>query len=404
MTPTDPDWDGPGGKLGRAVVMVLDSCGAGAAPDADQYGDVGSDTLGNVARAVGGLCLPNFGAAGLGAAHHIPGVPPTQRPSMAFGRMAPASAGKDSTTGHWEIAGLITTRPFAVFPDGFPHELIATIASEFGRGFLGNYAASGTVVIEDLGAEHLRTGRPIVYTSADSVFQIACHASVLNTSELYALCEIARKHCDRYSIGRVIARPFEGDPGSFRRTYDRKDYSMPPPSATLLDRVAEEGLTVWGIGKTEDLFSGRGLTRAEHTKGDLDGLARTRDALAALVHRNESGLVFTNLVDLDMLYGHRQDPPGYARGLKLIDKWLPTLTGALGPDDLLFITADHGTDPTDDSTDHTREHVPLLVAGRQAAGVDLGVRRSYCDVTATIAEGWGLSSSGPGRSFWKEVA
>ncbi|MCY4649641.1 MAG: phosphopentomutase [bacterium] len=390
--------------LERAVVIVLDSCGAGEAPDADRYGDTGSDTLGNVARAVGGLRLPNLGAAGLGNLHQLRGVPPAPQPTMAFGRMTPSSVGKDSTTGHWEIAGLRTTRPHRLFPQGFPAELTAPIEAEFGRPFLGNYAASGTVIIEDLGAEHLRTGHPILYTSADSVFQIACHNEVLSLSELYRLCRIARRHCNRRRIGRVIARPFVGKPGSFQRTYDRKDFSMPPPSATLLDRVCDAGMTVWGVGKTEDLFCGRGLTRSEHTEGDLDGLRKTEDALSGMVAGNRTGLIFANLVDLDMRYGHRQDPHGYAEGLSLIDDRIPVVVDNLGEQDLLFITADHGTDPTDDSTDHTREFVPLLVAGRKAAGTDLGVRNQFSDVAATITEGFGLPAFGEGSSFWSEVA
>ena len=391
--------------LERAVVLVLDSCGAGEAPDAHRYGDSGADTLGNVAREVGGLALPNLGAAGLGTLHPgLEGVPPTTRPSMAFGRMAPASAGQDSTTGHWEIAGLPVTRPFGLFPDGFPAELAEPIEAEFGRKFLGNVAASGTTIIEELGERHLATGRPILYTSADSVFQIACHTDVLSVAELYGLCEIARRHCDEYRIGRVIARPFVGEPGNFRRTYDRKDFSMLPPASTLLDQVSEAGMTVWGIGKTEDLFCGRGLTRSQHTEGDADGLKKTVAALSAMTSDGTAGLVFTNLVDLDMRYGHRQDPHGYAAALERIDSAIPSLSGALGGSDLLFITADHGTDPTGDSTDHTREYVPLLVGGRNAAGVDLGIRSRYSDVAVTIAEGFGLSRIGEGTSFWKEVA
>lgn len=390
--------------LERAVVMVLDSCGAGEAPDADQYGDAGADTLGNVARAVGGLRLPSLGAAGLGNLHSLPGVPPVRRPTMAFGRMTPSSVGKDSTTGHWEIAGLRTTRPHSLFPRGFPSELTRPIEAESGRHFLGNVAASGTVIIEELGAEHLATGHPILYTSADSVFQIACHTRVLTISELYRLCEIARRHCNRYRIGRVIARPFIGEPGSFHRTYDRKDFSMPPPAPTLLDRVSDAGLTVWGIGKTEDLFCGRGMTRADHTEGDRDGLDRTVEAICRMVAEDRTGLIFTNLVDLDMRYGHRQDPHGYAEALAVIDAAIRRLVDELGDRDLLFITADHGTDPTGDSTDHTREFVPLLVAGRNAAGVDLGVRGQFSDVAATIAEGFGLPAPDSGSSFWKEVA
>ena len=390
--------------LERAVVVVLDSCGAGEAPDADRYGDAGSDTLGNVARVVGGLRLPNFEAAGLGVLHSLEGVSPTKHPTMAFGRMTPASVGKDSTTGHWEIAGLTTTHPFGLFPQGFPPALTGIVEAEFGRRFLGNLAASGTVIIENLGSEHLATGRPILYTSADSVFQIACHTDVLELPELYRLCRIARRHCNEYRIGRVIARPFTGKPGSFHRTYDRKDFSMPPPAPTLLDRVNDAAMTVWGIGKTHDLFRGRGLTRSEHTEGDLDGLAKTENAISQMVSEGASGLVFTNLVDLDMRYGHRQDPHGYASGLAAIDARIPALVNALGERDLLFITADHGTDPTDDTTDHTREFAPLLVAGRRAAGVDLGIRGQFCDVAVTIAEGFGLTAPWKGTSFWAEVA
>ena len=391
--------------LERAVVMVLDSCGAGEAPDADRYGDCGADTLGNVARTVNGLALPNLGAAGLGNLHSgIEGVPAATRPSMAFGRMAPASAGKDSTTGHWEIAGLSIPRPFGLFPNGFPADLTGPIEAEFGRRFLGNVAASGTTIIAELGETHLATGRPILYTSGDSVFQIACHADILDLAELYRLCEIARRHCDKYRIGRVIARPFVGEAGNFRRTYDRKDFSMLPPGTTLLDQVSEAGMTVWGIGKTEDLFCGRGLTRSQHTEGDADGLRKTVAALSAMKSEGKTGLIFTNLVDLDMRYGHRQDPHGYAAALERIDSWIPALAETLGKHDLLFITADHGTDPTGDSTDHTREYVPLLVGGRNAAGVDLGVRDRYSDVAVTIAEGFGLPRVGEGTSFWGEVA
>ena len=390
--------------LRRAVVIVLDSCGVGEAPDAVHYGDSGSDTLGNVARVVGGLRLPNLEAAGLGNLHDVAGVPPVANPTMAFGRMAPSSVGKDSTTGHWEIAGLRTTRPHSLFPGGFPPGLTRPIEAEYGRPFLGNVAASGTVIIEELGAEHLSTGHPILYTSADSVFQIACHTEVIGVSELYRLCEIARRHCNRYRIGRVIARPFVGEPGNFVRTYDRKDFSLPPPSPTLLDRVSEAGMKVWGVGKIEDLFCGRGLTSAEHTEGDRDGLHRTRHALSRMVSEDRAGLIFTNLVDLDMRYGHRQDSSGYAKGLTAIDAEIPGLVESLEDQDLLLITADHGTDPTDDSTDHTREFVPLLVAGRNAAGVDLGVRTQFSDVAATIAEGLGLPVVGEGASFWKEVA
>ncbi|HEY5686591.1 MAG TPA: phosphopentomutase [Acidimicrobiia bacterium] len=388
--------------LRRAIIVVMDSCGAGEAPDASEYGDGGSDTLGHTAAVVGGLDLPNFRAAGLGNLHGaIAGVPPVDHPSMAYGRLTETSAGKDSTTGHWEIAGVITTRPQATFTDtGFPPELVRAVEKEAGVEFLGNVAASGTEIIERLGREHLDTGKLILYTSADSVFQIAAHADVADIDELYRVCRIARAHCNDYQIGRVIARPFVGEPGSFRRTYQRQDFAMPPHTATLLDIAKEEGLSVFGIGKIWDLFAGHGLTGAEHTEGDRDGLERT---VAAIEERLDPGIIFTNLVDLDMTYGHRENPDGYADGLKLIDSFVPVLRQAMNDDDLLVFAADHGNDPTDGSTDHTREYVPLLVAGLAAAGVDLGVRETYADVAATVADGLGVPAPPAGTSFLPEI-
>ncbi|MGH8924853.1 MAG: phosphopentomutase [Acidimicrobiia bacterium] len=387
----------------RAVIIVMDSCGVGEAPDAAEYGDEGSDTIGHTANAVGGLSLPNFEKAGLGNLHSdLAGVPPSPAATMAFGRMAEASAGKDSTTGHWEMAGLITDQPQATFTDtGFPEDLVETIEQESGHEFIGNYAASGTTIIDDLGREHVRTRKPILYTSADSVFQIAAHTDVISLEDLYKLCEIARRHCDRYRIGRVIARPFVGESGDFHRTYDRRDFAIAPGGLTLLDHAKAAGLTVLGIGKIEDLFAGRGLTAAVHTEGDQDGLDRT---VSAIEEQTEAGIIFTNLVDLDMVYGHRENPEGYAAGLKLIDSYIPALIESQGPEDLLFFSADHGNDPTDGSTDHTREFVPLLVAGMNGAGVDLGTRDQYCDVAATIAEGMGLPPPARGRSFLAEIS
>lgn len=382
---------------------MMDSCGVGAAPDAADYGDEGSDTIGHTAQAVDGLSLPNFEKAGLGNLHgDLFGVPPTSEATMAFGRMAEASAGKDSTTGHWEIAGLITDQPQATFTDtGFPDDLVKPIETDSGYEFIGNYAASGTTIIDELGAEHVRTGKPILYTSADSVFQIAAHTDVIALGDLYKLCEVARRHCDRYRIGRVIARPFVGEPGNFRRTYDRRDFALAPGGPTLLDHAKDTGLAVLGIGKIEDLFAGQGLTEAIHTEGDQDGLDRT---VSALEERTGPGIIFTNLVDLDMLYGHRENPEGYAAGLKLIDSYLPALVEGLGIDDLLILSADHGNDPTDGSTDHTREFVPLLVAGLKSAGINLGTREQYCDVAATIAQGFGLPAPARGRSFLDEIS
>jgi phosphopentomutase len=383
-------------NIRRVVIMVVDSCGAGAAPDAGDYGDEGSDTLGHVAEAVGGLELPNLGAAGLGNLHgSIAGVPPADHPTMAFGKLTEASAGKDSTTGHWEIAGVITTEPYATFPDGFSPEIVSRLEEATGHQYLGNYAASGTVIIDELGAEHADTGRPILYTSADSVLQIAAHKDVVPLEELYRICEGARVIADDYRIGRIIARPFEGEPGSYYRTYERHDYAMPPPRPTLLDLAKEAGLGVFGVGKIEDLFVGRGLTDAVHTEGDRDGMVQTIKALRSVDH----GIVMTNLVDLDMRYGHREDPEGYAAGLGVVDHHLPHIVDAMNADDLLFITADHGTDPTDGDTNHSREQVPLLVWGLAAAGVDLGIRDQYCDVAATAAEALGIEGTGEGVSF-----
>jgi phosphopentomutase len=385
----------------RVVIMVVDSCGAGAAPDAGDYGDEGSDTLGHVAEAVGGLELPNFAAAGLGNLHgSIAGVPPADHPTMAFGKLTEASAGKDSTTGHWEIAGVITTEPYATFPDGFSPEIVSRLEEATGHQYLGNYAASGTVIIDELGAEHADTGRPILYTSADSVLQIAAHKDVVPLEELYRICEGARVIADDYRIGRIIARPFEGEPGSYYRTYERHDYAMPPPRPTLLDLAKEAGLDVFGVGKIEDLFVGRGLTDAVHTEGDKDGMVQTIKALRSVDH----GIVMTNLVDLDMRYGHREDPEGYAVGLGVVDHHLPHVVDALSADDLLFVTADHGTDPTDGDTNHRRERVPLLVWGLAAAGVDLGIRDQYCDVAATAAEALGIEGTGEGVSFLAAIS
>lgn len=386
--------------LERAVLIVMDSLGVGDAPDAADYGDVGSDTLGHVAAAVGGLSLPNLQAAGLGNLHPVEGVPPADRPTMAYGKLAEASAGKDSTTGHWELAGVMTHDPHATFTaTGFPDELVAELSERTGRGYLGNHAASGTVIIEELGQQHVDTGNPILYTSADSVLQIAAHTDVVPLEELYRICTIAREIADEYKIGRVIARPFEGERGSFHRTYDRRDYAMAPPAPTMLDKASDNGLEVVGVGKIEDLFQGRGLTEAIHTEGDADGMTRT----AAALDRVERGIIMTNLVDLDMRYGHRENANGYAKGLAVIDDHLPEVTSRITANDLLILAADHGNDPTDGSTDHTRECVPLLVMGWSAAGVDLGLRDQYSDVAATICEGFGLPMPERGVSFFGEV-
>lgn len=389
-------------SIDRAVIIVLDSCGAGEAPDAAAYGDDGADTLGHTAEAVGGLVVPHLAAAGLGNVHgRLRGVAPVPSPTMAFGRLTEVSAGKDSTTGHWEIAGVVTSEPQATFTDrGFPPELVGAIEAEADVSFLGNVAASGTEIIAELGPEHLATGRPILYTSADSVLQIAAHTDVVPLDDLYRICRVARRHADAYRIGRVIARPFVGSPGAFTRTYDRQDFSLPPGGPTVLDGALAAGMDTFGVGKIEDLFAGRGLTGAVHTAGDADGLEKT---ISALADRPRPGIVMTNLVDLDMVYGHRENPSGYAAGLALIDSYLPRLVAALGPRDLLVLTADHGNDPTDGSTDHTRELLPLLVGGLASAGVDLGTRATMADVAATVADGLGLEPPAAGSSFLGKI-
>jgi phosphopentomutase len=384
----------------RVVLIVLDSVGAGALPDAQAYGDAGTNTLGHVAAAVGGLNTPNLGRLGLGRIIPLAGVAPEAAPLGAFGRMAEAAAGKDTTTGHWEMTGVVLEEPFPVYPAGFPAEVMDAFEQAIGRHTLGNKAASGTVIIGELGEEHLRTGRPIVYTSADSVFQVAAHEEVIPVEELYRMCEVARGILTgRHGVGRVIARPFVGEPGRFLRTPHRRDFSLPPPRPTLLDRLSGAGIAVTGIGKIADIFAGRGVTRALHTGNNQEGMAETRRWLDG-----GEGLVFTNLVDYDMVYGHRNDAAGYARALEAFDAFLPDLTGALRPEDLLLVTADHGCDPTTPGTDHTREYVPVLAfGGRVRAGVDLGVRSTFADLGATVADWLGGPRQPVGKSFAGEI-
>ena len=386
--------------IDRVCLIVLDSVGCGELPDAAAYGDAGADTLGNLSYKVGGMTLPFLQQLGLGHLTTILGVPPVAKPVGAFGKMKEASAGKDTTTGHWEMTGLRVSKPFPTFPQGFPSEMMDRFAREIGRGFLGNKPASGTEIIEELGAEHLKTGKIIVYTSADSVFQIAAHEEKVPLDELYRICEIARRYCDELPVARVIARPFVGEPGKFKRTYNRRDFSMPPPSPTVLDEIADAGLPVVGVGKIWDIFSGRGVTENLHSEGNDDGCRLTVEALG----RVERGLVFTNLVDFDMLFGHRRDPEGYARALKSFDDWLPKIEAQLGPRDLLLITADHGNDPTFRGTDHTREYVPILARGPHATAADLGVRDGFYDVGQTLADAFGLAARDRGRSFLPQLS
>jgi phosphopentomutase len=388
-------------KLERAVVIVLDGVGAGQAPDAEQYGDLGANCLSNCAQAVGQLNLPNMGELGLGNITAIRGTPPTMPARGVFGRLEEAAAGKDSTTGHWELMGVTLRRPLPTYPNGFPPPLVARFEAAIGRGTLGNKAASGTEIIAELGEEHLRTGEPVLYTSADSVFQLAAHEEIIPLEELYHMCETARGLLTGDdAVGRVIARPFIGQPGSFTRTPNRRDFSLPPPASTLLDRLEEAGYEVRGIGKIEDLFAGHGLTKSNHTGTNAAGMA------AALEEAGEAfrGLLFVNLVDCDQLYGHRRDPQGYAAALEAIDAWLPSFLSRLGPGDVLFITGDHGTDPTFKGTDHTRETVPLLGVGDLIPpGVDLGARQSFADLGATLAEAFKVGPLESGTSFAREI-
>ena len=388
--------------LDRVILIVLDSVGCGAAPDATRYGDQGADTLGNLSRRVGGLALPNLQALGLGHLTPIQGVPATDKPLGAFGRLREASVGKDTTTGHWELAGLSLDHAFPTFPDGFPDEMISRFRKQTGRGVLGNRPASGTVILDELGPKHLETGDLIVYTSADSVFQIAAHESVVPLPELYRACEIARRLCDEYNIGRVIARPFVGSPGAFRRTYNRRDFAMPPPSSTVLDQLRAASLPVVGVGKIWDIFAGHGVSENIHTEGNRDGLEHTLKALSAL----QSGLLFVNLVDFDMLYGHRRDPVGYARALVEFDGFLPELKKHIGPRDLVMLTADHGNDPTFAGTDYTREDVPLIAfcGGDHAPKTpDLGVREGFFDVAQTLCDSFGLPTWARGKSILPQL-
>jgi len=380
----------------RAILIVLDSVGAGALPDAADYGDTGSDTLGNIARRIP-LALPTLSALGLGLAVPMPGLVRPASPRAAWGRMAERSAGKDSVTGHWEIAGVVLERPFPTFPEGFPAGLIEAFEARIGRRVLGNVVASGTAILDDLGAAHLQSGRPIVYTSADSVFQIAAHEDVVPVADLYAWCEVAYELAvEGLGLGRVIARPFIGTPGAFVRTAHRHDYAMPPTSETLLDRLTRHGVPVTAIGKVGDLFAGRGVARSLPTASDDDGLT----TLVRELRAGTRGLIFANLVDFDTKYGHRNDVVGYAENLERFDRRLPEVLEALDEDDLLILTADHGNDPTTPSTDHSREYVPLLVTARwMHAPGPLGVRTSFADVGQTLAAWFGVGALAHGTSF-----
>ena len=381
----------------RILLLVCDSFGVGAAPDAAEYGDAGSNTVGHVAEAVGGLDAPNLARLGLGCLTETKGVPCDAAPGTAHGRLTERSAGKDSTTGHWELTGVILDRPFPTYPDGFPSEVIERFERAIGRKVLGNVPASGTAIIAELGESHVRTGQPIVYTSADSVFQIACHVDVVPIETLYEWCRIARELLDgEHRVGRVIARPFAGEPGSFARTPGRRDLAVPPPQLTLLDSVVKAGIPVYGVGKIADLFSGQGVTEAQYSRSNEHGV----DLTVEYLQRPGPSLVVTNLVDFDTKYGHRNNAKGYAECVEALDRRLPELQRTLGGG-LLFLTGDHGCDPTMPSTDHTREYTPVLVWGASGpSAVDLGTRATFADVGATIADLFSAATEGiAGTSF-----
>jgi phosphopentomutase len=390
------------GRIGRICLLILDACGVGELPDADKYGDIGSNTFGNIAKYMGGLKMPNMEALGLGNIIPIEGVPPSEKPKAYYGKMAEKSAGKDSTTGHWELAGIISHKPFPVYPDGFSDELIKKFNMLTGRGVLGNKPASGTEIIVELGEKHLRTGDLIVYTSADSVFQVAAHTDIVPLEDLYRYCRLARDMLTgEHAVSRVIARPFVGKPGEFKRTPDRKDFSLAPPEETLLDKLKAAGYDVITAGKVDDLFAGKGMTQSYHTKSNAEGI----ETIVKLLSIKFNGLLFTNLVDFDMLWGHRNNVEAFAEGLEFFDSKFPSIISEIGDGDLLLVTADHGCDPTTPSTDHSREYVPILAysPSMKGPGRSLGVRNSFADVASTIAELFYVEKFDSGESFAGEL-
>ncbi|AKL95322.1 phosphopentomutase DeoB [Clostridium aceticum] len=383
--------------VNRVVLFVIDSVGIGALPDAEEFGDVGANTLGNIIKAEGGIHLPNLISLGLGNIDGIIGIDPIESPLGAYGRSDEVSQGKDTTTGHWELAGLHLTKPFKTFPDGFPESVIQAFEEKIGKKILGNKAASGTAIIEELGEEHLKTGYPIVYTSADSVFQIAAHEEVIPIEELYKMCRIAREiMMGDHAVARIIARPFVGTLGSFNRTSNRRDFSLNPPGETVLDIAKREGFDVIAVGKIEDIFNGQGITEAVHTEDNMDGIDQTINYL----NKENKGIIFTNLVDFDSKYGHRRDAKGYKQALEDMDQRIPELLKSLKKDDMIMIVADHGNDPTFKGTDHTREYIPILIYGEAVKpNVNIGTRKSFADIAATIADILGIPSTGKGDSF-----
>ena len=391
----------------RAIVLVLDSVGVGELPDAAAYGDVGANTLGNTSRVAGGLRMPVLGAMGLGNITDVLGVPPVSAPLASWGRNAEASAGKDTTTGHWEMMGIMLTHAFPTYPSGFPTAVMDAFTRETGLGWLGNHPASGTVIIQELGDEHVATGKPIVYTSADSVFQIAAHEDVIPIDELYRICEIVRTRVcvGEHAVGRVIARPFLGPDaaGLYQRTHRRRDFALKPAEPTVLDLLAQIGVRSHGIGKIGEIFAWQGVCDSPHSQDNMHGFD---NLLGAVRDEGDAGFVFANLVDFDMIWGHRNDVEGYARGLEAVDARIPELLDAMIDGDLFILTADHGCDPTTDSTDHSREYTPLiaLVKGRDR-GVALGTRATFADIGETVLDFYGIGGAGGrGTSFLAEVS
>lgn len=387
--------------MSRAIIIVMDSAGIGELPDADKYGDKGSNTIGNISREFKNLSLPNLGNLGIGNIAPIEGVPQNPTPEGAYGKMSEMSPGKDTTTGHWELMGIVLDNAFPTYPSGFPKDVIEEFEGLIGRKTIANEVASGTEIISRLGDEHVKTGYPIIYTSADSVFQIAAHEDIIPIEELYKMCSIAREMLKgKHAVGRVIARPFKGESGNYVRTTNRKDFSLLPISTTLLDYAKEQGLKVKAVGKIEDIFSGKGITDAVHTKNNMEGVDKTLEYMK----ENFDGIIFTNLVDFDMVYGHRNNVEGYANALMEFDARVPDIIAAMREDDILVITADHGCDPTTPSTDHSREYIPLLITGKSInKGKNIGVRGSFADLAVTIAEFLNINVQLKGNSFYEEI-
>lgn len=388
-------------NINRVVLIVLDSVGIGELPDAGDYGDVGSNTVGNIVKVSGGIDLPNMSKLGMGKIDGISYLPVSQDIEGCYGRMAEVSKGKDTITGHWEIAGIQLAYPFPTYPEGFSKDILEKFEELTGRGVLANCTASGTEIIKEFGEEHMKTGKLIVYTSADSVFQIAAHEEIVPLDEQYKICQIARDMLQGENmVGRVIARPFLGQPGNFVRTSNRRDFAAEPTSDTILDKMKQKGLDVIAVGKIEDIFSKKGITEAEHTKSNMNGV----DVTLEYMKKQNKGIIFTNLVDFDMQFGHRNNVEGYKQALEEFDRRLPEIMSAMQEEDLLIITADHGCDPTTPSTDHSREHVPVLLYGHNIKkDVNIGTRKTFSDLASTIAEIFGIENAFPGNSFLEAI-